>query len=205
MRSSWVLTSVVTDDVPAWASNEPLTVARCSTEDGGKAHVGADAAEDKAGCCLLLPESRRDVSGKSMAVTLAVVTAAGPCLEGHVCNNVVAGALAGLCEERGGVAGVDGPDAASESPVTSTRAPACDEEVARPVDSLSGKSEVGVRALPALEVDVSEVECAVTCEHAGRSAEEFVVTSSLRPSIETIACPLVTSQQAHAGREMPHV
>ena len=144
----------------------------------------------------------------SMAVTLAVVTAAGPCLEGHVCNNVVAGALAGLCEERGGVAGVDGPDAASESPDTSTRAPACDEEVARPVNSLSGKSEVGVRALPSLEVDVSLVESAVTREHAGlegRSAEVFVVSSSLRPSIETIACPLVTSQQAHAGREMPHI
>ena len=198
----------MTDDVPAWASNEPLTVARFSTEDGGKAQVGADAAKDKVGCCLLSPESRRDVSGMSMAVTLAVVTAAGPCLEGHVCNNVVAGALAGLCEERGGVAGVDGPDAASESPDTSTRAPACDEEVARPVNSLSGKSEVGVRALPSLEVDVSLVESAVTREHAGlegRSAEVFVVSSSLRPSIETIACPLVTSQQAHAGREMPHV
>ena len=94
---------------------------------------------------------------------------------------------------------------ASESPVTSTRALACDEEVARPVNSLSGKSEVGVRALPSLEVDVSLVECAVTCEHAGRSAEVFVVSSSLRPSIETIACPLVTSQQARAGREMPHI
>ena len=204
MRSSWVLTSVVTDDVPAWASNEPHTVARFSTEDGGKAQVRADAAKDKVGCCLLSPESRRDVSGMSMAVTLAVVTAAGPCLEAQV----VAGVLAGLSEERGGVAGVEGPDAASESPVTSTRAPACDEEVARPVNSLSGKSEVGFRALPSLEVDVSLVECAVTCEHAGlegRSAEVFVVSSSLRPSIETIACPLVTSQQAHAGREMHHI
>ena len=101
MRSSWVLTSVVTDDVPAWASNEPLTVARFSTEDGGKAQVGADAAKDKVGCCLLSPESRRDVSGMSMAVTLADVTAAGPCLEAHV----VAGVLAWLSEERGGVAG----------------------------------------------------------------------------------------------------
>ena len=191
----------MTDDVPAWASNEPLTVARFSTEDGGKAQVGADAAKDKVGCCLLSPESRRDVSGMSMAVTLADVTAAGPCLEAHV----VAGVLAGLSEERGGVAGVEGPDAASESPVTSTRAPACDEEVARPVNSLSGKSEVGVHALPSLEVDESLVECAVTCEHAGQSAEVCVVSSSLRPSIETIACPLVTSQQAHAGREMPHI
>ena len=200
IRSSWVLTSVVADDVPAWASNEALTVARFSTGDGGKAQAGADAAKGKVGCCLLLPKSRRDVSGMSMAVTPAAVTAAGPSVEEHV----VAGVLAGLFEEQGGVAGVDGPDAAAESPAACTRAPACDEEVARPVNSVSGKSEVIVHALPSLEVDVSLVECAVKCI-AGRSAEVFMMSSCLRPSIETIACPLVTSQQAHVGREMPHV